>query len=92
MARTARKERVPAVVGADKIIHHIGDIATSPKTTWYVQTGSGETYTRRGDPAKWDKFEVRGGVRIRVIYQPAIGKVITAFPDDTPMPSLKKIE
>ncbi|AJQ88567.1 hypothetical protein XocBAI15_01470 [Xanthomonas oryzae pv. oryzicola] len=86
------KSVFPQSWGADKIIHHIGDIATCPKTTWYVQTGSGETYTRRGDPAKWVAFEVRGGVRIRVIYQPAIGKVITAFPDDTPMPSLKKIE
>ncbi|WP_244953542.1 EndoU domain-containing protein [Xanthomonas axonopodis pv. vasculorum] len=78
--------------GADKIIHEICDIATCPKTTWYAQTGIGEIYTRRGDPAKWVAFEVRAGVRIRVVYQPAIGKVITAFPDDTPMLSLKTIE
>ncbi|WP_230597784.1 EndoU domain-containing protein [Xanthomonas vasicola] len=86
------KSVFPQSWGADQIIHQIGDIATSPETTWYAQTGSGETYTRRGDPAKWVAFEVRGAVRIRVIYQPAIGKVITAFPDDTPMPWLKKIE
>ncbi|WP_241148138.1 EndoU domain-containing protein [Xanthomonas axonopodis] len=86
------KSVFPQSWGADKIIHEIGDIATCPKTTWYAQTGIGEIYTRRGDPAKWVAFEVRGGVRIRVVYQPAIGKVITAFPDDTPMPSLKTIE
>jgi len=82
----------PRSWGADKIIHEIGDITTSPHTTWYTQTGTGEIYTRRGDPAKWVAFEVRGGVRIRVVYQPAIGKVVTAFPDDTPMPPLKETE
>lgn len=86
------KTAFPRSWGADKIIHEIGDITTSPNTTWYTQTGTGEIYTRRGDPAKWVAFEVRGGVRIRVVYQPAIGKVITAFPDDTPMPPLKETE
>ncbi|WP_366926879.1 VENN motif pre-toxin domain-containing protein [Dickeya dadantii] len=79
----------PQSWSADKIVHEIGDIATSPKTTWYAQTGTGGQYTGKGDPAKWVAYEERDGVRIRVVYQPAIGKIITAFPDNTPMPPYK---
>ncbi|HHH0397042.1 TPA: VENN motif pre-toxin domain-containing protein, partial [Yersinia enterocolitica] len=74
---------------ADKVVHEVGDITTSPNTTWYAQTGTGGQYTSKGDPAKWVAYEERDGVRIRVVYQPATGKVITAFPDNTPMPPYK---
>ncbi|WP_115584256.1 hemagglutinin repeat-containing protein [Xanthomonas dyei] len=77
---------------ADKIVHEIGDIATSPTTTWYAQTGTGGIYTRRGEPAKWVAFETRDGVRIRVVFQPATGTVITAFPDSAPIPQLAPIK
>ncbi|WP_313905455.1 EndoU domain-containing protein [Xanthomonas prunicola] len=77
---------------ADKIVHEIGDIATSPTTTWYAQTGTGGIYTRRGDPAKWVAFETRDGVRIRVVFQPATGTVITAFPDSAPIPQLVPVK
>jgi len=30
-------------------------------------------------------------VRIRVIYEPATGKVVTAFPDNNPMPPYKRL-
>ncbi|WP_276575493.1 MafI family immunity protein [Dickeya dianthicola] len=73
----------PQSWSADKVVHEIGDIATSPNTTWYAQTGTGGQYTSKGDPAKWVAYEERDGVRIRVVYQPAIGKIITAFPDNT---------
>nr|WP_285895512.1 VENN motif pre-toxin domain-containing protein [Dickeya dianthicola] len=79
----------PQSWSADKVVHEIGDIATSPNTTWYAQTGTGGQYTSKGDPAKWVAYEERDGVRIRVVYQPAIGKIITAFPDNTPMPPYK---
>ncbi|MFM1365718.1 EndoU domain-containing protein [Yersinia enterocolitica] len=74
---------------ADKVVHEVGDITTSPNTTWYAQTGTGGQYTSKGDPAKWVAYEERDGVRIRVVYQPATGKVITAFQDNTPMPPYK---
>nr|WP_286176289.1 MULTISPECIES: EndoU domain-containing protein [unclassified Enterobacter] len=74
---------------ADKVVHEIGDIATSPDTVWYAQTGTGGKYTSKGDPAKWVAYEERDGVRIRVVYQPANGKIITAFPDSNPMPPYK---
>jgi filamentous hemagglutinin len=41
---------------------------------------------KQGKPANWVSYEERGGVRIRVVYQPATGKVITAFPDASPIP------
>ena len=38
-------------------------------------------------------WEERGGVRVRVVYEPANGKIITAFPDDKPTPpALKPIK
>jgi hypothetical protein len=36
-------------------------------------------------------WEVREGVQIRVVFEPATGKVVTAFPDDGVIPKLKKI-
>ena len=78
---------------ADKVVHEVGDIATSPDTKWFAQTGTGGNYTAAGKPARWVAWEERDGVRIRVVYEPANGKVITAFPDDkaTP-PALRPIK
>jgi len=76
---------------ADKIIHEVGDIATSPNTQWYVQTGNGGKYTANNEPARWAAYEVRDGVRIRVIFEPATGKVISAFPDNNPIPKYKPV-
>ena len=59
---------------------------TSPNTQWYAQSGTGGFYTKAGNPARWATYEVRDGVRIRVIYEPANGKIITAFPDSAPVP------
>lgn len=75
---------------ADKVVHEIGDIATSPDTKWFALTGTGGMYTAKGDPAKWFAYEVRDGVRIRVVYQPATGKIVTAFPDNKPVPPASK--
>ncbi|EAW1721659.1 hypothetical protein AHX05_23430, partial [Salmonella enterica subsp. indica] len=33
-------------------------------------------------------WEVRDGVRIRVVFQPAKGRIVTAFPDSGPIPPL----
>jgi len=58
---------------------------------WYVQTGNGGKYTKKRDPAKWIAYEMRSGERIKVVYQPAIGRVVTAYPDKSPMPNLKEV-
>ncbi|WP_342652884.1 filamentous hemagglutinin N-terminal domain-containing protein [Pseudomonas sp. F3-2] len=81
----------PESWSGDKIVDAIGDITTSPSTKWYAQTGTGGIYTAKGDAAKWVAYESRDGVRMRVIYQPATGKVVTAFPDDAPIPPYKPI-
>ncbi|MHB2060089.1 two-partner secretion domain-containing protein [Pseudomonas monsensis] len=82
----------PKSWSGDKIVDAIGDITTSPSTKWYAQTGTGGAYTAKGDAAKWVAYETRDGVRVRVVYQPATGKVITAFPDDAPIPPYKPIK
>ena len=63
------------------IIHAVSDILTSVDTHWLAQTGSGGALTKSGAPARWRAWEVRDGVRIRIVYEPATGEVITAFPD-----------
>ena len=82
----------PESWSGDKIVDAVGDIATSPSTKWYAQTGTGGAYTAKGDAAKWVAYETRDGVRMRVVYQPATGKVVTAFPDDAPIPPYKPIK
>ncbi|TQL67189.1 RHS repeat-associated protein [Nocardioides albertanoniae] len=64
-----------------QIIHNVGDIVTDPGTVWRVQTGSGGALTNAGNPAIWRAWEVRDGVQIRVAFEPATGKIRTAFPD-----------
>lgn len=76
------KTTFPSNWPAEKIIHEIGDITTSPTTQWYAQSGTGGLYTKAGIPARWVAWEVRDGVRMRVIFEPANGKVVTAFPDN----------
>ncbi len=80
----------PQQWSADKVVHEIGDITTSPNTQWYAQTGTGGIYTSKGKPANWVSYETRDGVRIRVVYQPATGEVVTAFPDNAPIPNSYK--
>lgn len=83
----------PQSWSADKVVHTVGDIATSPDTKWFAQTGTGGTYTNAGRPARWVAWEEREGVRVRVVYEPASGKIVTAFPDNNPAPpALKAIK
>lgn len=74
----------------DKILHEVSDVATSPSTQWYAQTGSGGIYTKAGTPARWVAYEVRDGVRMRVVYEPASSRIVTAFPDQNPIPKSYK--
>jgi filamentous hemagglutinin len=80
----------PQSWSADKVVHTVGDIATSPDTKWFAQTGTGGTYTNAGKPARWVAWEEREGVRVRVVYEPVSGKIVTAFPDNNPTPSALK--
>ena len=75
------KTPFPKSWDADKIVHEVSDIITDPKVKWYAQTGSGGPFTMSGKPARWVSWEVKDGVRIRTVYEPATGEVITAFPD-----------
>ena len=67
-----------------QILHNVGDVVTSPTTQWYAQTETGGALTKAGDPAKWVAWETRDGVSMRVVYEPATGRTVTAFPDSAP--------
>lgn len=88
----AGKTLFPANWSPDQVIHNVGDIATAPDTRWFAQSGNGGAYTGKGKPARWVAWEVRDGIQVRVIYEPATGKVISAFPDSAgPPPNLRAI-
>ncbi|WP_318367626.1 EndoU domain-containing protein [Enterobacter sp.] len=71
-----------------KIISEVDDIVNSPSTKWYAQQGTGGALTKSGKAATWVAWEVRDGVQIRVVYQPAKGRIVTAFPDSSSIPGL----
>ncbi len=76
----------PSIRSENKIFNGVSDIATSRDTTWYAQTGTGGLYTKAGRPSRWVAWDTRDNVRVRVVYEPANGKVITAFPDSGLVP------
>ncbi|WP_196482305.1 EndoU domain-containing protein [Burkholderia cepacia] len=71
---------------ATKIIYEVDGVVDSPNAKWYAQTGTGGALAKAGEPATWVSWEVRDGVRIRTVYQPAVGRIVTAFPDNEPIP------
>ncbi|WP_269507179.1 RHS repeat-associated core domain-containing protein [Burkholderia sp. IMCC1007] len=78
----------PESWNATKIISEVDGIVNSSSTKWYAQTGTGGALTKAGEPATLVSWEVRDGVQIRTVYQPAIGRIVTAFPDSGPIPIL----
>ncbi|HEI2585122.1 TPA: RHS domain-containing protein, partial [Escherichia coli] len=82
------KTTFPQSWDAKKIISEVDDIVNSPSTKWYAQQGTGGALTKAGKAANWVAWEVRDGVQIRVVFQPAKGRIVTAFPDSGPIPPL----
>jgi len=77
----AGKTAFPRGWSADKIMHHVSDIATDPGLQWVQQTGkAGSLFTKSGAPARFAVTGVREGVQIKVIVEPAGEGIITAFP------------
>jgi filamentous hemagglutinin len=75
------KTPFPQGWSGDQIVHNVTDIITDPSTKWFAQTGTGGNFTASGKPAKWISWEVREGIQVRVVFEPATGRVPTAFPD-----------
>jgi hypothetical protein len=71
----------PSSWDTDKILDGVADVATNPSSTWTWQTGArGSMYTRAGDPSRVKIEGVYDGVNIRVIFEPANDRIVTAFP------------
>ncbi|GAB3648876.1 RHS repeat-associated core domain-containing protein [Glycomyces tarimensis] len=65
----------------DKILSSVAEVATNPGSSWTQQTGKkGSLFTRGGDPSRWKIEGTFEGVDIRVIYEPAVDRIVTAFP------------
>jgi filamentous hemagglutinin len=79
------KTPFPANWSANQVLNHVADIITAPTTKWYVQSGSTKSLlTSKGNPAVWVAWEVRDGTTVFVVFEPATGKVRTAFPQSIP--------
>jgi len=62
-------------------MQEVSDIATDPALKWVQQTGSpGSMFTKAGNPARFYVIGERGGVRIKVVLEPAGEGIITAHP------------
>jgi hypothetical protein len=60
-------------------MHEVSDIATDPAQTWVQQTGkAGSLYTKSGQPTRFVRIGERGGVRIKVVIEPAGEGIISA--------------
>ncbi|WP_157803869.1 polymorphic toxin-type HINT domain-containing protein [Luteimicrobium subarcticum] len=64
----------------EDVLEHAMDIATDPRTTWTGGGPGGALLTRRGLPARFVAIAERGGVRMKVVFEPAGEGVITAHP------------
>jgi RHS repeat-associated protein len=66
----------------EEIMHNISDVATDPSLPSVQQTGRpGSLYTRSGAPSRSFVIGTRGGLRIRVVIEPAGEGIITAHPE-----------
>ncbi|MEV3934534.1 RHS repeat-associated core domain-containing protein [Glycomyces sp. NPDC049804] len=75
------KSVFPADWDTDRILNSIAEVATSPNSTWTQQSGKrGSLFEGNGSPSKWKVEGLVDGVNIRVIYQPAIDRIVTGFP------------
>lgn len=88
----AGKTPFPSTWNEKTILDNVTDVVTSPSTQWYAQSGPGGAaatamYTNSGNPANWVAWETRNGVLMRIVFQPATGRVVTAFPETNPIPA-----
>ena len=73
---------------ADKIMHHVSDVATDPKLKWMQQTGvAGSEFTKSGKPVRFVVIGEREGIRMKVILEPRGEGIITGFPQQSIVPS-----
>ncbi len=77
----------PQSWSGDDILDNLADIATDPNTQWYRQVGVDPIWTNKGDPRRWTAWETRNGVRVKIVYEPGTGEIITGFPDSRPIPN-----
>ncbi|WP_390615422.1 EndoU domain-containing protein [Botrimarina colliarenosi] len=75
------KTPFPKEWDGSRIMHEVSDIATDPSLTWIQQTGKpGAMFTKSGKPTRWYVIGERGGVKIKVVIEPAGEGIITAHP------------
>ncbi len=65
----------------DLILDNVADVATSPTSRWTWQTGAqGSLYTRAGSASRVAIQGTVDGVTIKVIFEPATDRIVTAYP------------
>ena len=69
----------PAHWSDDEIMHHISDVATDPKA---IPGANNSTlmFGRNGQPIRNTYTGIRDGVMIKVVVEPATGRIISGYP------------
>lgn len=75
------KSKFPISWSNQRILNTISDIATDPslKPVW-TRGASNSLFAKSGLPSRYRIDGVRDGIKIRVVYEPATGSIITGFP------------
>lgn len=74
------KTPFPPSWDTDDILDGIADVVTNSESSWQWQTGAaGSMYTHAGNPSRVKIIGEYNGLQIRVIYEPATGRVVTGF-------------
>ena len=75
------KTQFPASWSENDVITAVSDVVSNPTSTVNQVTGpAGASLTNAGNPARYKVTGTYNGVDIVVIYEPATGSVISAFP------------
>lgn len=78
---TPGKTPFPKGWDSSRVMHEVSDIATDPTLQWVQQTGTpGAMFTKAGKPTRWYVIGERGGVKVKVVLEPAGEGIITAYP------------
>lgn len=76
---TPGKTEFPEDWSDAETLHHISDVATDPNAL-PGPNNSPNLYNRLGQPNRHTYTAIKNGVEIKVVYEPATGRIVTAYP------------
>jgi uncharacterized protein YukE len=63
-----------------RIEKNVSDVASDPASVIKGRPNDGRVFSANGVPIRWRVYGERDGVMMRVVFEPATGRIVTAFP------------